>query len=202
MHPSAKGWAKYRFIVVWFNAWIGWALPLLGLLLLLYVSTPFVEIGWQSLTAPSPAHGVVSDTSASALASRPSVAVSDPADQGAGAAASAVSLGMVPSPKPSPVCDHDVDKAVSLSAIEAHKAGNYVYLMSETATTVCVIDATQQATVLELKPGEGRSVYGPPPWHVSGAQLSKMQLYFQGRRLAIPETGSQHLLLVEKAWTR
>lgn len=201
MHPSAKDWAKYRFIAVWFNPWIGWALPLLGLLLLLYVSTPFVETGWQSLTARSPAQGVVSDTAASALASQPSVATSDPADQGA-AAASAVSLGVVPSPKSSPVCAHDVGNAVSLSALEAHKAGNYVYLMSETAATVCVTDATQQATVLELKPGEGRSVYGPPPWQVSGAQLSKMQLYFQGRRLAIPETGAQHLLLVEKPWTR
>jgi len=201
MHPSANGGAKYRFTVAWFKTWILWGLPLLGLLLLLYMSAPFLETGWRSLTAPTQAQEVM-QPDASASASGISDATAEPANQDAAPVAPPESLATLPSPNNSPVCAFDADSAVSLWAVEAHKPGNYVYLMSETAATVCVVDATQQATVLELKPAEGRSVYGPPPWQVSGAQLSKMQLYFQGRRLAIPETGAKHLLLVEKPWTR
>jgi hypothetical protein len=91
---------------------------------------------------------------------------------------------------------------VALSAVEAYKAGNYVYVLSDVAATVCVVDGAKQANVLQLKPGEGRSVYGTAPWQVSGAQLFKMQIYFQGRRLTIPETGAQHFNLVETPLAR
>lgn len=85
---------------------------------------------------------------------------------------------------------------------EAHKVGNYVYLVSDKPMTVCVVDGAQQATWLELKPGEGRSVYGKSPWQLTGAQLYQAQIYFQGHRLTLPEGNPQRLRLVEKPLTR
>lgn len=99
-------------------------------------------------------------------------------------------------------CAHTAESLPELVPTEAHKVGNYVYLVSDKSMTVCVVDAAQQATWLELKPGEGRSVYGKSPWQVTGAQLYQAQIYFQGRRLTLPEGKPQRLSLVEKPLTR
>lgn len=99
-------------------------------------------------------------------------------------------------------CVHTAESLPELVPTEAHKVGNYVYLVSDKSMTVCVVDGAQQATWLELKPGEGRSVYGKSPWQVTGAQLYQAQIYFQGRRLTLPEGNPQRLSLVEKPLTR
>jgi len=99
-------------------------------------------------------------------------------------------------------CVHTSEALPELVPAEAHKVGNYVYLVSDKPMTVCVVDAAQQATWLELKPGEGRSVYGKSPWQLTGAQLYQAQIYFQGRRLTLPEGKPQRLSLVEKPLAR
>lgn len=99
-------------------------------------------------------------------------------------------------------CVHTAESLPELVPTEAHKVGNYVYLVSDKPMTVCVVDGAQQATWLELKPGEGRSVYGKSPWQLTGAQLYQAQIYFQGRRLTLPEGKPQRLSLVEKPLTR
>lgn len=99
-------------------------------------------------------------------------------------------------------CVHTSETLPELVSEQAHKVGNYVYLVSDKPMTVCVVDGAQQATWLELKPGEGRSVYGKSPWQLTGAQLYQAQIYFQGHRLTLPEGNPQRLSLVEKPLTR
>ena len=78
-----------------------------------------------------------------------------------------------------------------LTSFVARKEGRYVYLMSSTNAEVCVVDGNQQATRLQLKAGEDRSVHGVPPWQVSGSNLQKIQIYFQGWRVSIPDAASR-----------
>jgi hypothetical protein len=59
-----------------------------------------------------------------------------------------------------------------------------------------VVDGNKQATLLQLKAGENRSVYGISPWQVSSAQLQKIQIYFQGGRVTLPEAVN-HVKLLE-----
>lgn len=99
-------------------------------------------------------------------------------------------------------CVHTAESLPELVPTEAHKVGNYVYLVSDKPMTVCIVDGAKQATWLELKPGEGRSVYGKSPWQLTGAQLYQAQIYFQGHRLTLPEGNPQRLRLVEKPLTR
>ena len=77
------------------------------------------------------------------------------------------------------------------------KEGRYVYLVSGANTDVCVVDGNKQATVLQLKTGENRSVYGVSPWQVSSPNLQKVQIYFQGGRVSLPDATATRVKLVE-----
>ena len=93
-------------------------------------------------------------------------------------------------------CAHVTDALPQLTAFIAQKEGRYVYVVSPGNAEICVVDGNKQATVLQLKAGENRSVYGVSPWQVSSPQLSKLQIFFQGWRIAIPEA-STRVSLVE-----
>ena len=95
-------------------------------------------------------------------------------------------------------CAHRSDKLPEVTPTVASKEGRYVYLVSPTDAVVCVVDANRQATLVNLRAGEGRSVYGASPWQVSGQDLSKVQIFFQGWRVALPDGVSQAVALTEK----
>jgi len=88
-----------------------------------------------------------------------------------------------------------------LTAFVANKEGRYVYVLSPTDTSVCVVDGQKQITSLQLKAGEGRSIYGVAPWQVSGPNLPKLQIYFQGGRVSVPDA-TDRVKLVETPLTR
>jgi hypothetical protein len=96
----------------------------------------------------------------------------------------------------SSTCVHNTENLPQVTPFVANKEGRYVYVISTTATEICVVDGQQQATVLQLKAGENRSVYGTSPWQVSSPDLSKIQIYFQGGRVTLPE-GVNRVKLME-----
>ena len=78
-----------------------------------------------------------------------------------------------------------------VTSLFAKKEGRYVYLISTANIEVCVVDGNKEATRLQLKAGEDRSVHGIPPWQVSGSNLQKIQIYFQGGRVSLPDNASR-----------
>ena len=88
-------------------------------------------------------------------------------------------------------CAHVADALPQLTPFIAQKEGRYVYMVSPSNVEICVVDGNKQATVVQLKAGESRSVYGVSPWQVSSPQLSKLQIYFQGWRVAVPEAATR-----------
>ena len=84
-----------------------------------------------------------------------------------------------------------------VTSLFAQKEGRYVYFVSTANIEVCVVDGNKQATLLQLKAGENRSVYGASPWQLSGAGLQKAQIYFQGGRISLPDANTTRLKLVE-----
>ncbi len=80
---------------------------------------------------------------------------------------------------------------------QARKEGRYVYVMSDTLMDVCVVDGQKRATRLQMKAGESQSVYGTGPWQISGQDLQKIKIYFQGNLVIPPEGTTQTLSLVE-----
>ena len=88
-------------------------------------------------------------------------------------------------------CAYSNEPMSELTSFVARKEGRYVYLVSATDTEVCVVDGNKEATRLQLKAGEDRSVHGIPPWQVSGSNLQKIQIYFQGGRVSLPDNASR-----------
>jgi hypothetical protein len=88
-------------------------------------------------------------------------------------------------------CAHSSDAMPPLTPFITQKEGRYVYLVSTTNTEVCVVDGNKQATVLQMKAGESRSVYGVSPWQVSSPSLSKLQVFFQGGRVSLPDAATR-----------
>jgi nitrous oxidase accessory protein NosD len=89
-------------------------------------------------------------------------------------------------------------KATTLSPSNPTKASNYVYLTGAIDTQVCVVDATGKKTPLQVVKNQGVSVYGKAPWQLAGADLAKLQIYFQGWRVNLSDTSTQKLVLVEQ----
>ena len=99
------------------------------------------------------------------------------------------------------VCAFSTDPGPEVSPATPKKEGRFVYLLSATDASLCVVDGNKQANPLQLKAGEGRSVYGVSPWQISGNNLTQVQIYFQGWRANLPEGIVQKIVLVEKALT-
>jgi hypothetical protein len=95
-------------------------------------------------------------------------------------------------------CAHTDDKLTEVVSVSANKPPTYVFVTSPVQTTVCVVDGKKNAAVLELRPNEGRSVYGNPPWQLSGNALKDAQIFFQGVRVKAPDGHEQHFKLMEK----
>lgn len=98
-------------------------------------------------------------------------------------------------------CAFSGDPGPEVSAASPKKDGKFVYVLSPNDTSLCVVDGNKQASTLQLKAGEGRSVYGAAPWQLSGSDLTKLQIYFQGWRAGLPEGAVQKIVLVEKTIT-
>jgi len=94
-------------------------------------------------------------------------------------------------------CAYAADTLPQLSPFVARKEGGYVYVVSAANVELCVVDGNKQATLLQLKAGENRTVSGPAPWQLSSAQLKQLQIYFQGGRVTLPDEAIQRFKLVE-----
>jgi hypothetical protein len=75
------------------------------------------------------------------------------------------------------------------------KPGNYVYLEAQADTELCVLDSQNQKTMLQLKAGTTKSVYGAAPFLVHSQDLQALRLFFQGRRVQETLEDMQYLLL-------
>lgn len=112
----------------------------------------------------------------------------------ASAPASAPVVGKVTA---SASCAYSTETMPQAAPFVARKEGTYVYVVSNGNVEVCVVDGNKQATLLQMKAGESRTVPGVAPWQISGANLQQIQIYFQGGRVTLPDDASRRLKLVE-----
>jgi hypothetical protein len=166
--------------------------------------TPTVEVAAQEPPSPAVAMASAPAVSASmAMAPAPVISSSAPTPvpvpvAAASVATSAVSLPAVAASSVANKvlgCAYVTDAMPELTTFIAQKEGRYVYVVSPINAEICVVDGNKQATLLQLKAGENRSVYGVSPWQVSSASLSKVQIFFQGGRVTMPDTATRVKLL-------
>jgi hypothetical protein len=193
-----------------------------ALLLLVGAIALFVWNGMQSGEELAPAASNVSSAASSALvaevaapaasvavmvASAPTLAASLPSAALVASASAPVVLSPASAPASAALnsvaartvgpCAYSSDAMPQVTSLFAKKEGRYVYLVSTANIEVCVVDGNKQATLLQLKAGENRSIYGASPWQLSSAGLQKAQIYFQGGRITLPDATTTRLTLVE-----
>ena len=86
----------------------------------------------------------------------------------------------------------DTQSACNWTAVEEEvqpdaprKAGEYVHVVAQQASTVCIMDGQKRVATLNLQVGEGRSIYGLSPFRVYSADLNLVKVYFQGQLIKL-----------------
>ncbi len=92
------------------------------------------------------------------------------------------------------------DAETELAPATPKKAPEYVYMVASKDMFVCVMDGNDRVAALNLKNGERRSIYGPPPFKVQSASLPELQVFFQGTRIAIPSEDIKQIKLSPAPW--
>lgn len=102
----------------------------------------------------------------------------------------AASLETTPTPKE--LAKPDTQSACNWNSAEEEvqpdsprKAGEYVHLVAQQASTVCIMDGQKRVATLNLQIGEGRSIYGLPPFRVYSADFNLVKVYFQGQLIKL-----------------
>lgn len=75
------------------------------------------------------------------------------------------------------------------------KVAEYVHLVAQQNTTVCIMDGQKQVVTLNLSVGDARSIYGTPPFKVYSADLKTFKIYFQGRHIKLANEDTQQIKL-------
>ena len=89
------------------------------------------------------------------------------------------------------------DKSLAVVPNAPLKAGNYVHLVADKNTTACVLDSQKKRTQITLKAGEKISVSGTAPFLVYSPEFSTSRIYFQGKRIDVPNPKTTHVTLSE-----
>ena len=83
----------------------------------------------------------------------------------------------------------------------AQKAGEYVHVVAQQASTVCIMDGQKRVATLNLLVGEARSIYGLPPFRVYSADLNLIKVYFQGQLIKLNSQEITQIKLTPTAQT-
>jgi transcriptional regulator with XRE-family HTH domain len=91
-------------------------------------------------------------------------------------------------------CDWQTS-ALEIQPTSPRKSAEYVHMVARQNVVVCIKDAEQRVATLELEAGNERSIYGPAPFAVYSTNLAKLNMYFQGQLVRLPDDKTQHLKL-------
>jgi hypothetical protein len=156
--------------------------------------------GQSKKPAAPPAQAVAQKEPAPVLAAVPSPSPELAASEAAASVANvpAVALATPVAAEEATQCDWKF-KGKSLAVIpsEPLKAGNYVHLAADKNTIACVLDSQKKLTQITLKAGEKLSVSGAAPFLIYSPEFSTSRIYFQGKRIYIPDPTTTHLTLNE-----
>ena len=149
---------------------------------------------------PAQAMAVAQKEPAPVLAAAPSPVPELAASEAAATVANvpAVALATLVAAEETTQCDWKFKgKSLVVVPSEPLKAGNYVHVAADKNTTACVLDSQKKLTQITLKAGEKLSVSGAAPFLIYSPEFSSSRIYFQGKRIYIPDPTTTHLTLNE-----
>jgi len=114
----------------------------------------------------------------------------------------ATAASATPSAATAAVVDAACPKAdptpTSVTVSDPTKPGNFVYVVTKSKQTVCVIDASGKSTMQTIDAGANHTFTGKAPFTVLTNGLSQVNVYFQGRPVKPASEQVKTLSLQEK----
>lgn len=86
--------------------------------------------------------------------------------------------------------------APDLTPAANQRPDNYVHVEAQSTTTVCWRDADKKTRLEVLKPNDGVSFWGTPPFQVYASDPARLKVYFKGQLVRWPiDTDTLHIVL-------
>lgn len=105
----------------------------------------------------------------------------------------------ISTPTPQVVCSwNNAEEEVQPDSPQ--KAAEYVHVVAQQASTVCIMDGQKRVATLNLEVGDARSIYGPAPFKVFSADLKAVKVYFQGQHIKLANQDIQQMKLTPAAY--
>ena len=84
----------------------------------------------------------------------------------------------------------------NLSAQNATKDGNYVYLVAMKEIVVCIKDKTNKVSIVNLKANEPQNIAGVAPLKIQSKDLDSVNIFYQGSKVQLPNKNTTEVNLV------
>ncbi len=84
----------------------------------------------------------------------------------------------------------------NLSAQNATKDGNYVYLVAMKELVVCIKDKTNKVSIVNLKANEPQNIAGVAPLKIQSKDLDSVNIFYQGSKVQLPNKNTTEVNLV------
>lgn len=76
------------------------------------------------------------------------------------------------------------------------KDTNYIYIKSQQTLNICIASDGNAYRLVNLIKGKGTRIYGKSPWQVYSPDLNRVELYFQGARVMLAPSVTDHVQVV------
>lgn len=169
---------------------------------IIFVNLPATRLKKQSNSEDFVAQTAVAPP-IEAIASEPkSIVQSVPTDAPTVAPTVVPTVALTPSKTPSvaPAQCNWSDESMPLVGFQPNKSGDYVHIVANTDSSVCVKDASNTLQVLQLKSGQSQTVRGRPPFAIYSQQLHQFKFFYQGNLLRPPSNDIQNITLKEQKY--
>jgi len=78
------------------------------------------------------------------------------------------------------------------------KSGDYVHVIANSDSSICVKDATGKVQVLHLKNSQSLTIRGRQPFELFSSNLNEIKLFYQGNLLRLPNSNIKNITLKEQ----
>jgi len=78
------------------------------------------------------------------------------------------------------------------------KSGDYVHVIANSDSSICVKDATGKVQILHLTSLQSQTIRGRAPFEIFSNNLNEFKLFYQGNLLRLPSSNTKNITLKEQ----
>ncbi len=91
------------------------------------------------------------------------------------------------------------ENPINVSAPNATKDGNYVYLIATKELVACIKDSQNIQTIINFKPNQPQNITGNAPFKINSAKLDSLNIFYQGSKIQLPKQDITEIVLVAQS---